>query len=130
MGALLRIVLGASYPMQPFLNVDVRDSYGFDISESVTVRLHLDPASTPERIALHYDRVGGPGRVEVTVAPAGGGGGLVEVSAVLPAARLANRGDHGTELTPAVIDPPLPGAGARWPLPPYCQQRNRVPIHR
>ena len=81
------------------LNVDVRDSYGFDLAETVTVRLLVDRRTSPERIAIHYDKVGGPGRVEIAVdASTEENNGVVEVSATLPDARFVNRGDHGTDL--------------------------------
>src|SRR5262245_21450401 len=45
------------------LNVDVRDSYGFDLAEPVVLTLVLDRKTSPSGIAVMYDRIGGPGRV-------------------------------------------------------------------
>lgn len=79
------------------LGVDVRDSHAFDIAEPVELTLIVDRPTSAPGIAVMYDRVGGPGRVERTVDTAGSGR-FVALEIPLPASRFANRGDHGTDL--------------------------------
>lgn len=79
------------------LDVDVRDSFGFDLNEPVVLRLVVDRQSSAAAIAVLYDRVGGPGRVERQL-DAKDPSRFVTLSVPLPAARFANRGDHATDL--------------------------------
>lgn len=79
------------------LNVDVRDSYGFDLAEPVVLTLVLDRATSASGVAVMYDRIGGPGRVERAL-DATGSNRFAELTIPLPGARFANRGDHGTDV--------------------------------
>ncbi len=88
------------------LNVDVRDAYGYDVAETVALKLVVDRATSPASFSVHYDRVGGPGRVEVTLPE--GSERFVALTASLSNARLANRGDHDTDL---MLATPLQASG-------------------
>ena len=79
------------------LDVDVRDSYGFDLNEPVVLTLVVDRQAGASGIAVMYDRVGGPGRVERALDDKGAKR-FVELTVPLPNARFANRGDHGTDM--------------------------------
>jgi len=93
------------------LNVDVRDSYGFDLDETVTLTLEVDRESTSSRIAVRYDRVGGPG---VLVRALDDGGPRFQIlEFTLDRARFANRSDHGTDMMlTAAADPSIQQAQA------------------
>ncbi|MCZ6617925.1 MAG: CehA/McbA family metallohydrolase [Gammaproteobacteria bacterium] len=92
------------------LDVDVRDSYGFDINEPVDLSLVLHRESSATGVVVAYDRVGGPGRAERTLDP--GSNGFVELTIPLPSARFANRGDHGTDL---MLTATIPSGPAQQP---------------
>ena len=79
------------------LDVDVRDSYGFDLNEPVVLTLVVDRQTSASGVAVIYDRVGGPGRVEPALDDKGAKR-FVELTIPLPGARFANRGDHGTDM--------------------------------
>lgn len=80
----------------PSIVADMRDSYGFNLNEPVTLKLVVDNTST-RKVAVAYDAVGGAARVEHGVSSAGEGR-LVELSINLAKARFANRGDHSTDV--------------------------------
>ncbi len=77
------------------LNLDVRDSYAYDISEDVTLSFHLDARDITQNIFLHYDRVGGPATLQVKDQEEGE---FRQLELKLPSARFSNRGDHGTDI--------------------------------
>ena len=79
------------------LDVDVRDSYGFDLNEPVVLTLVVDRRTSASGVAVTYDRVGGPGRAERSFDDKGAER-FVEITIPLPRARFANRGDHGTDM--------------------------------
>ena len=79
------------------LNVDVRDSYAFDIAEPVVLHLVVDRENSAPGIAVDYDRIGGPGRVARSLGGAKGKR-FVELAIELPDAQFANRGDDGADL--------------------------------
>ena len=93
-----RVAVGNRSCMQAAaLDVDVRDSYGFDLNEPVVLTLVVDRQTSASGIAVIYDRVGGPGRVERALDDKGAKR-FVELTIPLPGARFANRGDHGTDM--------------------------------
>lgn len=93
-----RVAVGNRTCMQAAaLDVDVRDSYGFDLNEPVVLTLVVDRQTSASGIAVMYDRVGGPGRVERALDDKGTKR-FVELTIPLPSARFANRGDHGTDM--------------------------------
>ncbi len=89
------------------LNVDVRDSYGFDLDETVNLTLVVDTESSAPGIVVNYDRSGGPGRIQRALETRALEERARNTTAVdrfvtlripLPKARFANRGDHSTDL--------------------------------
>jgi hypothetical protein len=96
------------------LNVDVRDSYAFDIAEPVLLTLVMDRQSSAPGVAVMYDRSGGPGRVTRDL-DATGSDRFVELAIPLPDAQFANRGDQGTDLMLAAAA--SSASGNTQPLP-------------
>ena len=96
------------------LNVDVRDSYAFDLAEPVVLTLVLDRESSAPGIAVMYDRIGGPGRVTRAI-DAKGSDRFTELTIPLPDAQFVNRGDHGTDMMLAAAA--SSASGNTQPLP-------------
>ena len=78
------------------LNIDVRDSYARDVHEPVELTLVVDRQTSAPMLAIHYDRVGGPGHIDVSLTA--GNERFVRIEQRLDDARLANRGDHSTDI--------------------------------
>ena len=72
------------------LNVDVRDSFAYDLDERVTLTLSLHGSGSAPAAVVRYDAAGGPRVVSATVEAAGDA--TQQLRLQLPRARFINRG--------------------------------------
>lgn len=77
-------------------NLDINDSYAFDIDEDVTLTFEVDRKTSGDNFMVAYDQNGGPGQVFKTLNKSDEN--QKKLTFTLNRARFANRGDHGTDL--------------------------------